>query len=381
LNYINKLQGAHEFAKTFSFQIIDFLNINTIQHQKSEESDFFNPKIFALVLNERMHSILFSLGFVYFRNQQSYMHTEIFHTLVAIMAMVSLFLFSLQGFSKQLQKYSSESIKNWLGRVTKNKILGLLLGAGLTALIQSSSAVSSIVVALVDSGIISFYNSLSILLGTNIGTTFTAWLITFNIQNLGPILLVVGTIIGFLPWKINFAGKSIFYLGLILFSLQLISNSLEPIKNSENILDILKFASNKYLAIFIGMFLTALLQSSSVTTGLALVLATQGLLSLEAAIGIVVGCNIGTTSTAFMAAYKLGKTAKITAQANFIFNLIGLVVFFPFLSVFTSYIGKIDAEIGIQVATAHLIFNLTVALITFPFLNKIGRLIERKNVA
>jgi phosphate:Na+ symporter len=80
-----------------------------------------------------------------------------------------------------------------------------------------------------------------------------------------------------------------------------------------------------------------------------------------------------------MAAYKLGKTAKVTAQANFIFNLIGLVIFFPFLSVFTNLIGKIDAEIGIQVATAHLIFNVSVALITFPFLNKIGRLIEQRN--
>lgn len=307
------------------------------------------------------------------------MHTEIFHTLVAIMAMVSLFLFSLQGFSKQLQKYSSESIKNWLGRVTKNKVLGLLLGAGLTALIQSSSAVSSIVVALVDSGIISFYNSLSILLGTNIGTTFTAWLITFNIQNLGPMLLVLGTIVGFLPWKIHIAGKSIFYLGLILFSLQLISNSLEPIKNSEEVLNILKYSSNKYIAIVIGMFLTALLQSSSVTTGLALVLATQGMLSLEAAIGIVVGCNIGTTSTAFMAAYKLGNIAKETAQANFIFNLIGLVLFLPFLSSFTGFIGNLNAEIGMQVATAHLIFNLTVAIVTFPFLNTIGKLIEQKN--
>ncbi|WP_041264037.1 Na/Pi symporter [Bernardetia litoralis] len=155
----------------------------------------------------------------------------IFNTLITVVAAITLFLFSLRGFSKELQELGADNLNIWLAKITKNRLSGFLLGAVITAIIQSSSAVSSIIVALVDSSVISFYNSLSILIGANLGTTFTAWLIAFKLDNLGSILLILGSVISIIPLKVRLVGKSIFYLGLILFSLQQISTTLKPLSN------------------------------------------------------------------------------------------------------------------------------------------------------
>jgi phosphate:Na+ symporter len=299
-----------------------------------------------------------------------------FNTIIAIVATISLFLFSLGSFSKELQAVGSEKLKNWLSRVTANRFSGFLLGAILTALIQSSSAVSSITVSLVDTGIIGFYNSLSVLIGSNLGTTFTAWLIAFKLNNLGSWLIVLGTLISILPFRINLAGKSIFYLGLILFSLQEISQALEPVSSSAEIVAWLSKANNIPFGIMAGILVTAIVQSSSVTTGLTIILAGQGMLDLQGAIAIVVGCNLGTTSTALLASISMSPTAKKTALANLIFNFLGLLLFMPFITSLTRLILLMDLEITYQVAMAHLLFNLTVSVLALPFLTPLGKLVE-----
>ncbi len=308
------------------------------------------------------------------------MNQELFNTAVAIMATISLFLFSLRGFSHELQKVGSERMKRWLGNITRNRFRGLLLGAVLTAVIQSSSAVTSITVSLVDSGVITFLNSLAVMVGTNIGTTFTAWLVTFKLDALGPYLLIAGSVIGFLPQsRIQVMGKSVFYLGLILFSLHLISASLTPIKSSPIMMDLLSASDTLWVGILSGALVTFVVQSSSVTTGLIIILAGEGMVSLSGAIAVVVGSNIGTTSTAFLAAASLNRNAKLAALANLTFNLTGLLFFIPMTGVFTRIISTIDADVTIQVALAHLIFNLTVAALVFPWLKRWGRFLDKQN--
>ncbi|HSK13477.1 MAG TPA: Na/Pi symporter [Phnomibacter sp.] len=301
-----------------------------------------------------------------------------FSIVIAILATISLFLFSLKGFAKELQKAGAEWLERWLGRVTQRRFGGFLLGAAATAIIQSSSAVTSIVVALVESGVFSFSNSLAVLLGCNIGTTFTAWLVTFKISNLGAILLVVGTILGFLPWRIHLAGKSIFYLGLVLFSLTLINNALTPLQQIDEWVEWLSASNNPFIGVLSGIFITAILQSSSVVSGLVIILTGQGLLSVEGAIAVIMGANLGTTSTALIASLKMGKMARNTARANFLFNLFGLIVCFPVIGVLKTFILSLDMEDTYRVATAHLTFNIVVAIITFPFLGIIGRWIARR---
>ncbi|MFY7787165.1 MAG: Na/Pi symporter, partial [Thermoflexibacteraceae bacterium] len=184
------------------------------------------------------------------------------------MATIVLFLFSLKGFSKELQAVGADTLNHWLGHITQNRLRGFLFGALITAVIQSSSAVSSITVALVDAQVITFFNSLSVLIGANVGTTFTAWLVAFKLDNLGSILIVAGTLMSAIPYRVNLAGKSIFYLGLILFSLQLISTTLKPMSQHEGFLYALSLADNIFIGILLGTLVTAVLQSSSVVTGL-----------------------------------------------------------------------------------------------------------------
>jgi phosphate:Na+ symporter len=255
----------------------------------------------------------------------------IFNTIISILAAIILFLFSLGGFSRELQEVGADRRRLWLSKVTQNRFGGFFLGIILTALIQSSSAVTSITVSLVDAEVISFANSLAVLIGSNLGTTFTAWLVAFKLENLGSWLLVLGTLLSLVPFRIKLIGKSIFYLGLILFSLQEINSSLKPLSQNPEVIFWLSKVDNLFLGILIGAVLTALLQSSSVTTGLTIILASQEMLSLPAAFAIVVGCNIGTTSTALLASISLSKSAKRTATANLIFNFAGLLFFVPSL--------------------------------------------------
>jgi phosphate:Na+ symporter len=293
---------------------------------------------------------------------------NVLESVVAILATVALFVFSLKGFSGELQAWGTSRLKLWLSKVTKTRMGGILFGITMTALVQSSSAVTSITTALVDAGVISFSQSLSVLVGSNLGTTFTAWIVAFNFTGIGAFLLILGTLIGWLPFRIHLAGKSIFYLGLILFSLTLISNSLTPIKDSPFMLQVLVYSEIWWAGILVGMVLTALIQSSSAVTGLAIVLAAQQILPFSAALYLIVGCNVGTTSTAILASFRLNNVAKRTALANLAFNVLGVLVFLPFLPFLNAKIQELSISVGAQVALAHLLFNLLVAVVAFPFI-------------
>jgi phosphate:Na+ symporter len=302
----------------------------------------------------------------------------VFNTIITVLAAIMLFLFSLKGFSGELKELGADRLNAWLSKVTQNRFKGFLVGLFMAALIQSSSAVSSITVTLVDAAVISFQNSLSVLIGANVGTTFTAWLVALKMENLGSILLVVGALIGMIPFRFSLAGKSIFYLGLILFSLEQISLTLKPLAGNEIFMHWLSYSNNIFLGILMGAFITAVLQSSSVVSGLAIILAQQQLLTLEGAIAIVMGANIGTSSTALIASVGFTNYAKNAARANAFFNVMGVVIFLPFFYLFTSLIDKIPAVLTYKIAIAHLIFNLTVAIIFLIFLKPVANWFQKK---
>ncbi|HMP28676.1 MAG TPA: Na/Pi symporter [Saprospiraceae bacterium] len=301
------------------------------------------------------------------------MNDQTFNLIISVTAAIVLFLYSLRSFSVELKEFGSDYIAQWLGRITKNRVNGYLFGILITAIIQSSSAVSSIVVALVDSGVLTFFNSLPILLGSNVGTTFTAWLVAFKIENLGSILIVLGTILSTLPYKIHLIGKSVFYLGLILFSLLLISNALKPMSQDPDLVKIFTYANNLWNGIMIGMVVTAIVQSSSVVTGLVIILSQQGLISLEGALAIIIGSNIGTSSTALLASVKMSNYAKKAAKANAFFNFIGVVIFIPFFSIFVKFVAQIEVILPYKIAIAHLVFNVFVSLLFLSTLNIIAQ--------
>ncbi|MDY3338668.1 Na/Pi symporter [Riemerella anatipestifer] len=295
------------------------------------------------------------------------MNRELFQITISILAAIVLFLFSLKGFSKELQEVGAERLKIWLSKVTGNKFYGFLVGVLATALIQSSSAVSSIIVALVDAGVISFYNSFGVLIGTNVGTTFTAWLVALKLDDLGSILIVLGTLISVVPNKINLIGKSIFYLGFILFALRLISFSIAPLKEAPIFVEMLQYSDSIAIGILLGAILTTILQSSSVVTGLVIILASQSLVTLDGAIAVLLGANLGTSSTAILASINMSEAAKKSAKATLYFNFIGVLLFLPFFGMFANFIGSFDVDLTYKIAIAHLIFNLIIAMIFLTF--------------
>lgn len=294
-------------------------------------------------------------------------------TAILIIALVSLFLYGLQGLSKEMHELGENRLRQWLTKITNNRLGGFFLGAVVTGVIQSSSAVTSLTVTLVDAGIFSFGNSLAVLLGTNVGTTATAWIVSFKIPLLGPIFIVVGTVVSRLNFNIHLAGKSLFYFGFILFCLDLISTALTPIKSSE---EVVAFLQQKHvlLSVLAGIVITAIVQSSSVVTGIAILFIQQQLITLDNAIAIIVGANLGTTTTALVASVGMTPTAKRTAIANFLFNLFGVLIFTPLVEWLAICVAQLSANSGFQLAYAHLFFNLSIGLFFLILLTPITRI-------
>ena len=298
-----------------------------------------------------------------------------FETLVAALAAAILFLYGIEHLSVEIQRVAGERLRGLLAKVTANKWVGALIGAATTAVIQSSTATTVIAVGLVNSSIITFSQSLGIIAGANVGTTLTAQLVAFNLMGMGPALLIIGFILSVAGGKYKFLGKSIFYFGLVFFSLILISDALAPLKQNELLASYVTALDNPLVGLLFGIVITLVFQSSSVTTGMVVLLGMQGFITLGQAIPVVFGANIGTTSTAIILAYRLDAFAKRTSYAHLIFNILGVVMFLPFLPQFQSLVLAIGGDTGNMIANAHLIFNLTTAVVFLLLSERIAALL------
>jgi len=294
----------------------------------------------------------------------------IFQILVTVVALVLIFIFSVNKFSRQIEQVAGEKLKNILRQLTKNPILGTLTGAAVTSVIQSSTATTVMTVGLVNAGIISFYESLSIIFGANIGTTVTSQLIALNITAIAPFIIIFGFLVLKFGKKYNIYGKSVFYFGLVFFCISLISQVVAPLTSNPDILHALSRIHNVPIAIIVGILMTVILQSSSVSSGLVLVLATSGLIDLSQGVGLMLGANIGTTSTALLAAIPMDIEAKKTALAHFLFNLLGVLVVYPFVPLLTSFVTSFSTSTAQQIANMHLIFNVLAAIICLIFIKQ-----------
>lgn len=295
-----------------------------------------------------------------------------------ILSTIVLFLFSLQGFSHEIQALGAGKLEKWLKRTTENRITGFLLGVVFTALVQSSSAVSSMAVGLVDAGVMGLQGSLAVVLGAGVGTTFTAWMVSFKITFIGPVFLVLGAAMSALKGRVKASGKAVFYLGFIFFSLDLIGESLQPLRENPELLHYLGKTTGLATGFFTGLLVTALVQSSSVVTGMVVLLVQQGLLPFEGGMALVLGANVGTTSTALLAAAGLGLNAKRAAWANFGMHLFGSLMALPFFYPFTAWLYQQFVEPAMAVAMGHLLLNAGRALLFLPFTGLITAQLQRR---
>ncbi len=295
----------------------------------------------------------------------------------AIIPGIILFLYGIEQFSREVQLATGEYFRNLIQRLTNTPLRGTAVGAIVTSVVQSSTATTVITVGLVNSGIISFSASLGILFGANLGTTVTSQLIALNLTSFAPLLILAGFLIGITGGKYKVFGRPLFYFGLVFFSLSLISGVMEPFRTDPQLIGLLGMMNNVFLQIMFGFLVTTIFQSSSVTTGLIVVMTQNGLITPPVAIPILLGANLGTPTTALLVSMQMNTGAKRAAVAHFLFNFLGVLLFFPFLTPFSIGVEALGGSPAQQVANAHLIFNLTCVLVFLAMIRPFEQLVRK----
>lgn len=299
-----------------------------------------------------------------------------FNVALAILPGIILFLYGIEQFSSEILKVSGEKFRNLIKNLTKTPLRGLFSGALATSVIQSSTATTIIALGLVNAGVLSFTQSLGVIFGANVGTAITAQLIAFKITFFAPFLIILGFLISLIGGKYKFIGKPLFYFGLVFFSLNLISDSVIFLQDAPEILVLFNYLSNVFIALGVGILLTNIFQSSSVTTGLAVVFTLNGIIGFEQALPVILGSNIGTTATSLIASRGMDLFSKRAAMAHFLFNVLGVVLILPFLSLFIDVINHIGGDPAVKVANAHLIFNVGAGLLFVLIVKHFQKLVE-----
>ena len=300
------------------------------------------------------------------------MNFQIFFT---IAGGVALFLYGIKLLSSALQSLAGDKLRQLLGELTKTPLRGILVGIVVTVLIQSSAGTTVMTVSFVNTGLLSLKQALGLIMGANIGTTITAQLLAFNIDAFALPLLALGVFMSMLSSR-----KQLGYLASGLIGIGLVFMGMQTMKSASHVIsqhkDLLLFLSRSPLTgVLAGIILTALIQSSAATIGLTIAVASQGLITLDAAIPIILGDNIGTTLTAIVVSLNASRPAKQAAMGHVLFNTIGTIICLIFLPYYKEIVMMSADDIGRQIANSHMIFNVLNTIIFFPFISLLAKLI------
>lgn len=283
---------------------------------------------------------------------------------------LGLFIFGMYLLSDSLKKLSQGLLKAMLEKITSGRLRATLMGAFVTAVIQSSSATSVIIIGFLNAGFIPLAAALAIMIGANIGSTVTAQLIAFKFTTVAPLFVFAGTVVFLLAKKDKNKNKGLALLsfGLLFLGLEMMSSAVKPLATDETIRNIfVSFGTSPFLGILTGMIVTAVLQSSATTTGMIIAFASAGLLDLPASVYLVFGVNIGTCITAGLASIGGNLSSKRLALGHTLFNIMGTLVMLPFIPLYLHYIPMTSGDLARQIANTHTIFNIVNALIFLPF--------------
>ena len=291
---------------------------------------------------------------------------------------IILFIYSIDGLSNNLISLSINKVKQKLLKLTSSTLKSLIVGFLSTAVIQSSSAVIMLTIGLINAKILTFNNSIGIMLGSNIATTITSFIVGFNLEKLSSYIMLTGFILIVCKNKLTKIGKIIFNIGLLFFSLFLMSLAVENLKNSSLIYNYVQSVSSSFiLSVIVGSLITLILQSSGVFIAILQILSLSGYISVYQAIPFIFGANIGTTFDSFYGIMNAEKDSKKLAHFNLLFN-VGTVIFFSlFISPFQSLLNVIYSYFGfnsaINIAIANILFNILGVLLAIPFIPIIKR--------
>ena len=301
--------------------------------------------------------------------------------ILGLMGGLGLFLFGMKQMSDGLEKVAGAKMRSILEFFTKTPIRGILVGTFFTAIIQSSSASTVMVVSFVNSGLMNLYQAAGVIMGANIGTTVTSQLISFNLSALAPAIVMAGVVMMmfFKKVKVQRIGEVLLGFGILFMGLTTMSDSMSVLRESPQVVEIMGSLTSHLLAVLVGLAVTTVLQSSSATVGIVLLLANQGLLDIRICFFIIMGCNIGSCVSALLAGLSGKREAKRAALIHLVFNIIGTFIIYVILSValepITQFISYISGENpGREVANAHTLIKLAEVVLLAPFIKQIVKL-------
>lgn len=301
--------------------------------------------------------------------------------ILGLMGGLGLFLFGMKQMSDGLEKVAGAKMRSILEFFTKTPIRGILVGTFFTAIIQSSSASTVMVVSFVNSGLMNLYQAAGVIMGANIGTTVTSQLISFNLSALAPAIVMAGVVMMmfFKKVKVQRIGEVFLGFGILFMGLTTMSDSMSVLRESPQVVEIMGSLTSHLLAVLVGLAVTTVLQSSSATVGIVLLLANQGLLDIRICFFVIMGCNIGSCVSALLAGLSGKREAKRAALIHLVFNIIGTFIIYVILSValepitqFISYIS--GGNPGREVANAHTLIKLAEVVLLAPFIKQIVKL-------
>ena len=301
-----------------------------------------------------------------------------FSMIIGLLGGLALFLFGMEQMSSAIKAVAGDQMKNLLAKLTTNRLAGAATGAGVTAVIQSSSVTTVLVVGFITAEVMTLSQAVGVIFGSNVGTTITAQIVAFKVTKYALLMIAIGFAALFISKdeKIQHYGEILMGLGLVFFGMSVMSGAMKPLRSYEPFLNLMKnMGGNPILGILISAIFTALVQSSSATTGIVIVMASENLISLPAGIALIFGSNVGTCVTALLA--SLGKPIEAirAGLAHILFNMIGVLLWLGLIPFLAKGVERIATDIPRQIANAHTIFNLVNTIIFLPFSEFMVRLI------
>jgi len=296
-------------------------------------------------------------------------------SLLQVLGGLTLFLFGVRMLSGGMEKIAGSRIQEWLERMTATRLRAALFGTGVTATMQSSSLMMATMIGLINANLMTLEQAIGMMMGDKIGTTITAQIVAFDIDTLTYAFIALGFIcIEFLSrekWRDY--GEVIMGFGILFLGMNLMSGALRVLTRIPAVeMWLVTMGQNVLAGLLAGTVVTAIVQSSSAVTGLAVAMGMSQAITLEGAIAILLGANIGTCATGLIASFRLSRAARQASMAQIIINVVGVLIFLPFFSPFTRLVSLTSAELPRQIANAHTIFNVAVSAILFPFVEYIA---------
>jgi phosphate:Na+ symporter len=297
-----------------------------------------------------------------------------------ILGGLALFLYGVRLLSAGMEKLTGDQIQKWLERVTSGRLRSALFGTAATAMLSSSGLLMVTMIGLINANLMTVQQTIAVIIGQEIGTTVTAQIVAFNIKNFNMMFIVLGVIIFEFFQKRDWKkyGEIFLGIGIIFLGMTLMSGALKTLMEIAWVADgLVAMGQYPLAAVLAGLVLTALVQSSTAITSITVAMGMSNAITLPGAIGIILGANIGSCITGFMASFQLSRAARQASMAQIFINVAGVVLFLPFIFPFGDLIRRTSSDLPRQIANAHTIFNLTVSAIMFPFVKQIAWVAER----